>query len=201
MMFDNCVGHEHRQVSRSSVDQLSRVGEQRSARRPCDGRPSLPHRLLSWASLPRVHLGHRGHEELCCCKSLYYMISFINLLKLVNLPTVSIRKRKIWSFTWFTWYWATYLKLYSRSEIIRNFCFIQSHKIKCIISLFAENTFTVITYFDILENSNPHLETNSDKFIYQQDGAPPHWNLHVKEFLNARLPQRWIGLTVPNDSA
>lgn len=70
-----------------------------------------------------------------------------------------------------------------------------------LISLFAENTITGIKYLDMLENSNPHLETDSDKFIYQQDGAPPHWNLHVKEFLNARLPQRWIGHTVPNDSA
>lgn len=79
--------------------------------------------------------------------------------------------------------------------------FFQSHKITCLISLFAWNTFTGITYLDMLENSNPHLETDSDKFIYQQDGAPPHWNLHVKEFFNARLLQRWSGHTVHNDSA
>ena len=30
-------------------------------------------------------------------------------------------------------------------------------------------------------------------FIYQQDGAPPHWKLTVRAYLNENLPRRWIG--------
>ncbi|KAJ8882858.1 hypothetical protein PR048_014672 [Dryococelus australis] len=30
-------------------------------------------------------------------------------------------------------------------------------------------------------------------FIFQQDGAPPHWHLAVRGYLNEMLPQRWIG--------
>ncbi|PNF15394.1 hypothetical protein B7P43_G01012 [Cryptotermes secundus] len=29
--------------------------------------------------------------------------------------------------------------------------------------------------------------------IEAQDGAPPHWHLNVRRFLNESLPQRWIG--------
>ena len=30
-------------------------------------------------------------------------------------------------------------------------------------------------------------------FIYQEDGAPPHWKLIVRAYLNDNLPRRWIG--------
>ena len=29
--------------------------------------------------------------------------------------------------------------------------------------------------------------------MFQQDGAPPQWNLRVRQFLNTTLPDRWIG--------
>ena len=29
-------------------------------------------------------------------------------------------------------------------------------------------------------------------FIFQQDGAPPHWSLIVRQYLNATLHNRWI---------
>ncbi|GFT09837.1 uncharacterized protein TNCV_416221 [Trichonephila clavipes] len=32
-----------------------------------------------------------------------------------------------------------------------------------------------------------------------QEGAPPHWNKKVREFLNERLPHRWIGRAGPQD--
>lgn len=67
---------------------------------------------------------------------------------------------------------------------------------------FVENTVTGITYLDMLENYLfPQLETDSNDFIYQQDGAPPHWHLEVREFLNQRIPGRWIGRTGQNDAA
>ncbi|GBO04719.1 hypothetical protein AVEN_212115-1 [Araneus ventricosus] len=41
----------------------------------------------------------------------------------------------------------------------------------------------------------PQLETDADDFIFPQVGAPPHWSLDIREFLNNRIPQRWIGRT------
>ena len=32
-----------------------------------------------------------------------------------------------------------------------------------------------------------------EDFIYQQDGAPPHWSLIVWAYLNDSPPGRWIG--------
>ncbi|KAJ4428117.1 hypothetical protein ANN_24131 [Periplaneta americana] len=36
-------------------------------------------------------------------------------------------------------------------------------------------------------------------FIYQQDGAPPHFHNEVRQFLNNRLPNRWIGRASRDD--
>jgi hypothetical protein len=33
--------------------------------------------------------------------------------------------------------------------------------------------------------------------FFQQDGAPPHWNLIVRASLNQRFPNRWIGRASP----
>ncbi len=33
--------------------------------------------------------------------------------------------------------------------------------------------------------------------IFQQDGAPPHWGSHVRRFMDATLPNRWIGRDGP----
>ena len=30
-------------------------------------------------------------------------------------------------------------------------------------------------------------------FIFQQDGAPPHWSLNVRQYLNVTLHNKWIG--------
>ena len=34
---------------------------------------------------------------------------------------------------------------------------------------------------------------NNERCIFQQDGAPPHWALATRAFLNDELPGRWIG--------
>ena len=33
--------------------------------------------------------------------------------------------------------------------------------------------------------------------MFQQDGAPPHWGLIVRNFLNETFPNRWIGRNDP----
>ena len=40
---------------------------------------------------------------------------------------------------------------------------------------------------------------NSSNLLFQQDGAPPHWALHVRDWLNNNLADRWIGRGGPND--
>ena len=35
--------------------------------------------------------------------------------------------------------------------------------------------------------------------MFQQDGAPPHWALDVRAFLNQQLPGRWIGRAAERD--
>ena len=39
-----------------------------------------------------------------------------------------------------------------------------------------------------------------EDFIFQQDGAPPHWKLSVRAYLNKNLPGRWIGRPGNDDS-
>ena len=46
----------------------------------------------------------------------------------------------------------------------------------------------------------PQLQEDIVDFIFQQDGAPPHYNFDVRAHLNAILPGRWIGRASHNDS-
>jgi len=47
----------------------------------------------------------------------------------------------------------------------------------------------------------PQLEEDIVDFIFQQDGAPPHYHFDVRAHLNAILPGRWIGRASHNDSS
>jgi hypothetical protein len=59
---------------------------------------------------------------------------------------------------------------------------------------FAEKTITGITYLDMLEQfALPQLSNLQPGIVFQQDGAPPHWNLNVRAFLDTTFPGRWIG--------
>ncbi|VVC38982.1 Hypothetical protein CINCED_3A007303 [Cinara cedri] len=49
--------------------------------------------------------------------------------------------------------------------------------------------------------SREKLQANSDEFVFQQDGASPHWKLEVRRYLNGELPQRWIGRKGTDDLA
>jgi hypothetical protein len=37
----------------------------------------------------------------------------------------------------------------------------------------------------------PQLLPQQPDVIFQQDGAPPHWSLDVRDFLDGTFPQRW----------
>ena len=53
-------------------------------------------------------------------------------------------------------------------------------------------------YLDLLtEYVAPQLNDLQPTIIFQQDGAPPHWGLHVRGFLNQTFPDRWIGRDGP----
>lgn len=67
---------------------------------------------------------------------------------------------------------------------------------------FAENTVQGPAYLDMLEAwLFPQLKEAMNGFIFQQDGAPPHWHRDVRNFLNTVLPHRWIGRSGPQDLA
>ena len=53
-------------------------------------------------------------------------------------------------------------------------------------------------YRDLLtEYVSPQLEQYQPLVSFQQDGAPPHWGLAVRQFLNDTFPERWIGRDGP----
>nr|CAI5818942.1 unnamed protein product [Callosobruchus analis]CAI5820136.1 unnamed protein product [Callosobruchus analis]CAI5820142.1 unnamed protein product [Callosobruchus analis] len=45
----------------------------------------------------------------------------------------------------------------------------------------------------------PQLEEKVPDFVFQQDGALPHWNNSVRKYLNEYLPRRWIICAGVND--
>lgn len=84
------------------------------------------------------------------------------------------------------------------SPIVIVFCAMSHDKIIGTF-FFHEKTLNVIIYLDMLEIwLLPQLEESGD-FILQQDGAPSHWHLAVRGFLNDKLPYRWIGRRAPQD--
>ena len=59
---------------------------------------------------------------------------------------------------------------------------------------FNEAAITADVYLDLLiEYMTPQLIEFQPTIIFQQDGALPHWGLHVRVFLNETFPDRWIG--------
>jgi hypothetical protein len=47
--------------------------------------------------------------------------------------------------------------------------------------------------------ASAQLEEDFNDFIFQQDGAPPHFHMAVRNHLNAHLPRRWIGCAGASD--
>ena len=49
--------------------------------------------------------------------------------------------------------------------------------------IFAESTITANIYLDMLKHYVvPQLEEIQPRVVFQQDGAPPHWGLIVRDF-------------------
>ena len=59
---------------------------------------------------------------------------------------------------------------------------------------FVEPTVTGINYLYMLQLwLMAQLQEDSEDFIFEQDGTPPHFHFHVRAHLNANLPGSWIG--------
>jgi hypothetical protein len=78
------------------------------------------------------------------------------------------------------------------SPKVNVFCAISKKKVYSPF-FFVENTLTGNSYLEMLTLCLlPQLEKDSNDFIFQQDGAPPHFHMAVRNHLNAHLPRRWI---------
>ena len=57
-------------------------------------------------------------------------------------------------------------------------------------------------YLQMLQNwlMDELIANEHENFIYQQDGAPPHWKLIVQAYLNDNLPRRCIGRASGEDN-
>lgn len=67
---------------------------------------------------------------------------------------------------------------------------------------FEDSTVTGASYLEMLAHwLIPQLEEQAGNFIFQQDGAPPHWHLSVRRYLNDNYPHRWIGRHSSADKA
>jgi len=63
------------------------------------------------------------------------------------------------------------------------------------LNFFEGTTVNSEAYLAMLQNWLMELLFEGERavFIFQQDGAPPHWSLNVRQYLNATLHNRWIG--------
>ncbi|GFX98398.1 uncharacterized protein TNCV_4001671 [Trichonephila clavipes] len=75
------------------------------------------------------------------------------------------------------------------------FCVLQFAK--------TESAITVQRAFRIKFGCQPPNDNNilsePNNFIWQQDGAPPHWHFSLRDWLNIPVPNQWIGLKEPPD--
>jgi hypothetical protein len=66
--------------------------------------------------------------------------------------------------------------------------------------IFLNRTVTHSLYLTMLRNTiipQLRLQYGDEDFYLQQDGAPPHYAVTVREFLDKELPHRWIGRQGP----
>jgi hypothetical protein len=65
---------------------------------------------------------------------------------------------------------------------------------------FFNGNITGASYLDMLKfNVWPalHQIPNLDHMMFEQDGAPPHWSLAVRQWLDKHFPTKWIGRNGP----
>ena len=60
---------------------------------------------------------------------------------------------------------------------------------------FFEGNVTGNVFLQMLQNwlLDDLIANEHEDFIYEQDGAPSHWILSVRAYLNENLPKKWIG--------
>lgn len=88
---------------------------------------------------------------------------------------------------------------YRDSPKVNVFCAMSSSRVYGPF-FFTEKTITGVVYLDMLQLwLMPQLEEHEDDFVFQQDGAPPHFLCDVREYLNTHLPHRWIGRASEDD--
>lgn len=94
------------------------------------------------------------------------------------------------------------VQLQRDSPKLNVFCAISRRKVYGPF-FFGEATVTGTSYLDALQLwMFPQLvENEPNNFIWQQDGAPPHWHSDVRDWLNVTVPERWIGRKGPTDRA
>jgi hypothetical protein len=47
----------------------------------------------------------------------------------------------------------------------------------------------------------PEMQQDSENFIFIQDGAPPHWHIGVRHYLDENLQRHWIGRSTDENMA
>jgi transposase len=65
---------------------------------------------------------------------------------------------------------------------------------------FDDGKITSARYLQMLQEEMwPSIENHPalPRLVFQQDGAPPHYGVIVRQFLDERFPQRWIGRQGP----
>ena len=83
------------------------------------------------------------------------------------------------------------------AESIMVWCAISENGI--IVPYFFENeSVTGESYYKMLRYFFfPKMRNYGDDYIFQQDGAPPHFALRVRRYLDQKLQTRWIGRAGP----
>ncbi|GBN23589.1 hypothetical protein AVEN_50873-1 [Araneus ventricosus] len=71
---------------------------------------------------------------------------------------------------------------------LKGMCFVQFWRSNCMGETVNGNTFLDMLQIWLF----PQLQEDSNNFVFQKDGAPPHWKLEVREFLRNVIPNRWI---------
>ena len=90
----------------------------------------------------------------------------------------------------------TFLEHERNSPKINVLCGLSCEKVYGPI-FFDNDTIKHPEYLEILQNTLlPQLDGD---YVFQQDGAPPHWALDVRTYLNQQLPGRWIGRAAERD--
>ena len=86
------------------------------------------------------------------------------------------------------------------SPKVNVFCAISKNHIHG--PFFFERNVTGDVYLQTLQNwlMDEIIGNEHEDFIFQQDGAPPHWKLTMWAYLNDNLPARWIGCAGGEDN-